>query len=253
MTTENTTVETQDIHAGDDDFLAELEAELNADSMESPDVEEVGADDVIAADADTDEPEPQEAASEKPKAKAKAKSKGKPAKNASEKTDAKDTEGDAETSEAKPKRPSVSGLAPSEALRTAMGDKMYEYCVADQAQAKLTGDKRKAAIDQYLADEVDVLAKKVKEKAVNAFMAISGQATLSVYTQVALKMLKDKKEVSGVDIKNKYLNRPYSPGTSSAQSSQMMQLLPALKIAKRQGNVLVLIEDSPLFELLTAE
>jgi hypothetical protein len=57
--------------------------------------------------------------------------------------------------------------------------------------------------------------------------------------------------MSGVDLKNKYLSRPYSPGTASAQSSQMMQLLPALQIATRVGNTLELNEDSPLLELLT--
>lgn len=237
---------TNDVFGTDDGFLEELEAELNAGEIESPDVEEVGADDIVAADAETDEKQPE-------KKEAKGKKKPAPKKSAAKKSaEKKDADADGEPEkQAAPKRQSLSGMLPSQAVSTAFGDKMYDYCIMTAEQADMKLDARKIAINEHLIDHVDTLAKKVKEKAINVFQAVGGHATLSVYTQVALQMLKDKGEFSGVELKNKYLSRPYSPGTSSAQSSQMMQLLPALKIARREGNKLVLIDDSPLFDLLT--
>lgn len=261
---------TNDIIGSDDDFLAELEAELNADGVETPDAEEVGSDDVVAADAepesnddfevnaDADTKAPAKKAATKKKTTAKKKT---AAKKAAEKTEEKGEEVGEEAGEetgepekvAAPKRQSLSGMLPSQALHTAMGDKVYEHCIMTPKQKSMTADARKLEIDEHLANVVDGLAKKVKEKAINVFLAVSGQANLSVYTQVALKLLKDKGEFSGTELKDRYLSRPYSPGTASAQSSQMMQLLPALHIATREGNKLVLNEDSPLFDLLINE
>lgn len=225
----------------DDAFLAELEAELGADSADSLDITEVGEEEVIAADADDATEEEVVAAPSKKAKKGKAKAK---AKN----TD----EGDDEVI-ATPKRPSLSGMPPSAALHTALGNKVYDYCVVNPKMQAMDAEARKVAINEFLANDVDTLAKKVKEKAINVFLALSGQATLSVYTRIALKLLKDKGEFTGADLKAKYLTRPYSPGTSSAQSSQMMMLLPALQIAERKGNLLVLNEDSPIFDILSEE
>lgn len=243
----------ESIMSTDDDFMAELEAELNAESFEVAEIEEVSNDaaeevfmveegnpeDILGLDITEEE------ALEELKATAK-KGKAKTAEKAKAKKEAA-----ADAAPAAPKRPSLSGLAPSAALRTAFGEKVYDYCITTQKQASMTAEQRKAAVDEFLENSLDTLAKKVKEKAINAFQSISGQAKLSVYTETAIQMLKDKKEFSCADLKTKYLARPYSPGTSSAQSSQMMMLLPALNIATRQGNKLVLVEDSPLFELLS--
>lgn len=251
--------------SSDDDFLSELENELNASEDTGPDLEsdvDTGADEVVAADLDADleaeldaeleqvladsdsgeadaEPEAKQAEPEK-----------KPAKKSSKKkTDANPEDAEASAGEPK-KRLSLGGMLPSEALEKAFGDKRYEYCVTTKEQAGMDESTRKAAIDAYLTDQLDTLAKKVREKVINAFQYIGGSATLSVYTVTALNLLKEKGEFTLPELKNVYLDHPYSPGTASAQGSQMMKLLPALNVAQREGNKLVLIEDAPLLELL---
>jgi len=252
-----TNLNTLEVIGNDDDFLSELEAELNADSVDFPDVEEIGTDELIAAEAEDDlerllaadlEFEDELSAAEAdtdiveevvaPKKKAKAKAKPK-------------VDADGEPEKVAVKRQSLSGMLPSVALRTALGDRLYTLCAVSDKQASTIDSERNAAIDDYLTGELDVLAKKVKEKAINAFQSACGQASLSVFTQIAIDLLKDKGVLTGADIKNRYLARPYSPGTASAQSSQLMQLLPVLGIAKRSGNTLELNTDSPLLALLS--
>jgi hypothetical protein len=283
MNTSTTNLTTLEVIGNDDDFLSELEAELNAGSIDFPDVEEIGTDELIAAEAededdlerllaaDLDFEDELSAAEEEiedtdaaiiedtdvientdatiiedadivedvivPKKKAKAKVKA-------------DSAGEPEKIVVK--RQSLSGMLPSVALRTALGDRMYKLCIVSNKQASMIDSERNAAIDDYLTGELDVLAKKVKEKAINAFQSACGQSSLSVFTQIAIDLLKDKGVLTGADIKNRYLARPYSPGTASAQSSQLMQLLPVLGIAKRSGNTLELNVDSPLLALLSA-
>jgi hypothetical protein len=259
-----TNLDTLEVIGNDDDFLSELEAELNAGSTDFPDIEEIGTDELIAAeaeddlerllaadlefedelsaaadtDADTDIIEEVVAPKKKAKAKAKAKAKLK-------------VDADGEPEKVAVKRQSLSGMLPSVALRTALGDRLYTLCAVSDKQASTIDSERNAAIDDYLTGELDVLAKKVKEKAINAFQSACGQASLSVFTQIAIDLLKDKGVLTGADIKNRYLARPYSPGTASAQSSQLMQLLPVLGIAKRSGNTLELNTDSPMLALLS--
>jgi len=252
-----TNLNTLEVIGNDDDFLSELEAELNADSVDFPDVEEIGTDELIAAEAEDDlerllaadlEFEDELSAAEAdtdiveevvaPKKKAKAKAKPK-------------VDADGEPEKVAVKRQSLSGMLPSVALRTALGDRLYTLCAVSDKQASTIDSERNAAIDDYLTGELDVLAKKVKEKAINAFQSACGQASLSVFTQIAIDLLKDKGVLTGADIKNRYLARPYSPGTASAQSSQLMQLLPVLGIAKRSGNTLELNTDSPMLALLS--
>lgn len=103
---------------------------------------------------------------------------------------------------------------------------------------------------EAVVDSLNSLAKKVGEKAVNLLQAVAGQGSPSVYTQIALDILKKEGECTLTDIKNAYLAHPYSLGTASAQSSQMMQLFPALGIANRQGSKLSLRPDSALFPML---
>jgi len=252
-----TNLNTLEVIGNDDDFLSELEAELNADSVDFPDVEEIGTDELIAAEAEDDlerllaadlEFEDELSAAEAdtdiveevvaPKKKAKAKAKPK-------------VDADGEPEKVAVKRQSLSGMLPSVALRTALGDRLYTLCAVSDKLTSTIDSERNAAIDDYLTGELDVLAKKVKEKAINAFQSACGQASLSVFTQIAIDLLKDKGVLTGADIKNRYLARPYSPGTASAQSSQLMQLLPVLGIAKRSGNTLELNTDSPMLALLS--
>lgn len=150
----------------------------------------------------------------------------------------------------KPKEPrvnagSTANMKKSDAIRHKLGDACYQICVLDTQMAKMNDADLKVAIDQVIAD-VDTLPKKVGEKVLNLLCAINGKDNLSVYTKIAIELLKEKgpEGMTTADLRQKYLDRPYSPGTSSAQSSQMFQLLPFLGIAKRSGNTMILNEES---------
>lgn len=254
--TANTQSEVNDILLSDDELLSELEQELNAEeaiesAVEVPSAAELN-EEVVAADADV------ESEQAPPPAKAKQSvKKTAPAKTAGGKSKAKpkakpkaDPQAEAKTESKPAKRPSISGMPPSGALRTVLGDRLYEVCVVEADQMTMDEDARKLSVNEFLVNEVDTLAKKVKEKAINVFLAIDGKASLSVFTKIAIDMLAEKKELTSSELKNRYLGRPYSPGTAGAQSSQMMKLLPALKIATREGSRLYLDEDSPVFKAL---
>lgn len=96
-------------------------------------------------------------------------------------------------------------------------------------------------------------AKKVIEKVVNYFKWRNGEAKLSVYTRIALEQLKSRERVSTAQLINAYENnpeKPYSKGTASAQTGQMMKLLHSLRIATRDGSVLVANTSHPAFNEL---
>lgn len=138
---------------------------------------------------------------------------------------------------------------PSGQLRAKLGTSLYDYCVLTTQEATLPPAALQAQADQTLA-KIDGLAKKVGEKAVNAILAVAGHAQLSCYTRIAVDMLNEAGTLSLADLKARYLKRPYTPGTSSAQSSQMMMVLPALGIARREGGTLIKNPDSVLLQML---
>ena len=140
----------------------------------------------------------------------------------------------------KVKRVTTAGMLPSEALSKMFGDDVL-------TRVNLEKDIDTSDADILLLDGVP---KKVKEKIINVFSHLNGSSRLSVYTAIAIEEIASRPETTITDIKNRYLDHPYSIGTASAQSSQMMSLLPALGIAERSGKNLTLIEDSPVFAAL---
>lgn len=163
--------------------------------------------------------------------------------------DAEIIEVKAEEKEVKPKKIKTAGLKPSEALLKKFGDKIYETVVLEDSEADLSEADLKTSVNNYLS-EFDDAAKKVGEKIVNVLQTISGEGKLSTYTEIAIKLLKENGETSSVDIRNAYLDHPYKVGTANAQSSQMMKLLPLLKLANREGNKLIANENSTLLSVL---
>ena len=131
----------------------------------------------------------------------------------------------------------ISGMLPSEAATVIWGPSVAE-------------DGLPLSSEPTELTALDGLAKKVKEKAVNAMECAKKGTAPSVYTQRALAILKEKGSMTAAELKADYLARPYSEGTASAQTSQMMIVLPALKIATRAGNTLTLNPESTLFPLL---
>lgn len=83
------------------------------------------------------------------------------------------------------------------------------------------------------------LAKKVAEKVNNVGHHLTTGAKLSNYTVIGLKMLFEAGSVSSKDLLEK-MRESYSDGTARAQSNQIMNVLPAMKIAIKEGSTLKL-------------
>lgn len=144
---------------------------------------------------------------------------------------------------------STASMKKSEAVVHKLGDSRYEVLILDTAMAGLDKAELEKQVDAFV-EGFDNLAKKVGEKALNVACSLNNTDKLSVYTQIAIELLKEKGEMTTNDLRQKYLERPYSAGTSSAQSSQMFQLLPYFKIAHRSGNSLILNPDSVIADLV---
>lgn len=148
------------------------------------------------------------------------------------------------------KRISTAGMAKSEALATALGDKLDTLLMVDSDDLSLPEDQQ---FDKRIAllEKIDGLPKKIGEKATNLFAHVSKGAQLSNYTRIAINFLLQHGEMTSKQLKDTYLSRPYSEGTSSSQTTQLMNLLPALGIAKKEAGKLVVNPTSTLFPLLT--
>lgn len=109
-------------------------------------------------------------------------------------------------------------------------------------------------------EEVDALIakvtqKKVREKVVNTLHAArNGGRGLSVYTGIALKLLREASakgdSISGADIKAAFKAEGYSEGTANAQSGQQVALLPVLHIVNKSGPRMALNTNSVVADLL---
>ncbi|UIS24661.1 hypothetical protein S21ZY_099 [Pseudomonas phage ZY21] len=148
------------------------------------------------------------------------------------------------------KRISTAGMAKSEALATALGDKLDTLLMVDSNDLALPADEQ---FDKRIAllEKIDGLPKKIGEKATNLFAHVSKGAQLSNYTRIAINFLLTNGEMTSKQLKDTYLARPYSEGTASSQTTQLMNLLPALGIAKKEAGKLVVNPTSTLFPLLT--
>uniref|UniRef100_A0AAU6W0M4 Uncharacterized protein n=1 Tax=Pseudomonas phage Nican01 TaxID=3138540 RepID=A0AAU6W0M4_9CAUD len=148
------------------------------------------------------------------------------------------------------KRISTAGMAKSEALATALGDKLDTLLMVDSDDLALPEDQQ---FDKRIAllEKIDGLPKKIGEKATNLFAHVSKGAQLSNYTRIAINFLLQHGEMTSKQLKDTYLSRPYSEGTSSSQTTQLMNLLPALGIAKKEAGKLVVNPTSTLFPMLT--
>lgn len=144
-------------------------------------------------------------------------------------------------------RASVAGMKPSDVVR-AKSPNYRESLIARPEWATMDDDARNAQVDA-LVNLFDAMPKKVGEKAVNVTQHLTSGATLSVYTKIAVDFLAEKGEVTLKEMIAHFETgnrRPYSHGTASAQSSQMMALLPAIGVALRNGSTLTYVADSPI-------
>jgi hypothetical protein len=149
----------------------------------------------------------------------------------------------------KASKPRVTFDKSSDALFHKIGEDGVQNLILTTDDAELDANKRR----DMVATAVDGFAKKVQEKAVNMLaVAATGEGKLSVYSEIALKMLFDKGEMTSAELREAYTSgaydapKAYGAGTASAQSGQMVKLLPELKIVKKDGTKMTLNEDSVL-------
>jgi hypothetical protein len=149
------------------------------------------------------------------------------------------------------KRISTIGMTKSVALATALGDKLDELLTIDTKDLALSDEER---FDKRIAllETIDKMPIKIGEKTTNLFAHIAKGAALSNYTRIAINFLVQNDEMSSKQLKDAFLARPYSEGTSSSQTTQMMNLLPALGIAIKSGGRLIPNPTSTLLPLLTS-
>lgn len=149
------------------------------------------------------------------------------------------------------KRISTIGMTKSVALATALGDKLDDLLTVDSKDLELSDEAR---FDKRIAllEAIDKMPIKIGEKATNLFAHVSKGAALSNYTRIAINFLVQNDEMTSKQLKDAYLSRPYSEGTSSSQCTQLMNLLPALGIAIKSGGRLIPNPTSTLLPLLTA-
>lgn len=139
---------------------------------------------------------------------------------------------------------------PSEALKVRLGgiEAVQATLIHKPEDAKLDADKLSELIAARMA-EIDKAPKKVAEKLVNAYAHLTTGGSLSVYTELALELILTKGEITSKDIFDRYLARPWSEGTARSQSGQLMQVLPMMGIAKREGQKLTLNRDSVMAQI----
>jgi hypothetical protein len=97
-------------------------------------------------------------------------------------------------------------------------------------------------------------AKKVQEKAVNLIDARYAGKRLSVFTQIAVRTLKDAGKLTAKTLADLYQNvgsgKSYSPGTARSQAQQMTALLVHFGLASKSGSELVANDQSTFLKAL---
>lgn len=138
-------------------------------------------------------------------------------------------------------RVSIAGKPASEVIKS-WGDEALA-----QAAMAVTGSDAEEGIKAMLAT-VDKLAKKVQEKAVNLLKHRATPANVQVYTRMGLTQLIAQGNVTSKQLVDTLLSK-YKPGTARSQANQLMQLFPALGVAKRVAKgELELVASSPIVE-----
>lgn len=104
---------------------------------------------------------------------------------------------------------------------------------------------------EALLGDLDLLAKKVGDKVVNAIDYVRGARTsLSKYTELAIKKLRDDGMITSSGLVDLYRGLGYKEGTCRSQGQQQMMALPYLTIAERNGNTLTFKSKSKMAQTL---
>lgn len=114
--------------------------------------------------------------------------------------------------------------------------------------------------DAEIASLVDGLPKKVKEKAANLVDFLHKGRTLSVFTQVAVNIMKEEGKLSNERLVRAFTTEAtkrgmaagYSIGTARSQAGQQIALFGRLGLASNVGGALVPNAASPIWQKLAA-
>lgn len=120
-----------------------------------------------------------------------------------------------------------------------------------KAACLVSGDVEDPALVDALKTNVDSLAKKVGDKAVNLLRNASDPRKLQNYTRLGLEFLIENGAASSKTLTDMLQAKGYTIGTARSQANQLMALLPALKVADRSGRNLALNADSTLVTQFT--
>ncbi len=117
-----------------------------------------------------------------------------------------------------------------------------------KAACLVSGDVEDPELVDQLKSDVDNLAKKVGDKAVNLLRFHSVPNKLQNYTRLGLEHLVKNGSTSSADLTKLLQGAGYTIGTARSQANQLMSLFPTLKVANRAGKTLTLNEDSTIVE-----
>lgn len=146
-------------------------------------------------------------------------------------------------------------LSKSQKVASKLGEKASEFLVLELADAELDEAALKAKQDAVLA-EIDGLAKKVSEKAVQLFGWLKNGGSLNEVMKRTFEVLaKDGEITSGAkgNLQTNLLAKPYSAGTAASQANQMFMLLPMLKVTMRERGRMIANPESVILMKAKAE
>lgn len=146
-----------------------------------------------------------------------------------------------------PRASRAAGAKSSAVLASLMG----EEALLKAAMLVETDEESVELVDQ-LNTAIDSLAKKAGDKAVNLLRHVAEPRKLQNYTRLGMELLSKNRQVTSADLVKHLQGQGYTAGTARSQSSQLMSLLPALKVADRSGKALVAREDSTLLKSFAA-
>ena len=109
--------------------------------------------------------------------------------------------------------------------------------------------------DDLAANKAAVIARrpkqvKVAEKFDNVLTSIAAEKAPSVYVMKAFAALNKTGEITSADLYKALAADGMGEGTARSQAGQMMSLFPALQIAKRDQNKLILNQESLIAEAI---
>jgi hypothetical protein len=146
-------------------------------------------------------------------------------------------------------------LTKSQKVASKLGDKVSEFLVLEMADAELDEAALKAKQETVLA-EIDTLAKKVSEKAVQLFGWMRNGGSLNEVMKRTFEVLAKEGELTSGEkgnLQQNLLAKPYSKGTAASQANQMFMLLPMLKVTRREKGRMIANPDSLILAKAKAE